>query len=41
VCPRSRGHAAGHALAERAFSDLHYEIHQVIAQGDTVAIFCT
>jgi len=25
----------------RAFSDLHYEIHQVIAQGDTVAIFCT
>src|SRR4030081_1818370 len=25
----------------RAFYDLHYEIHQVIAQGDTVAIFCT
>jgi predicted ester cyclase len=24
-----------------AFSDLRYEIHQVIAEGDTVAMYCT
>jgi predicted ester cyclase len=25
----------------RAFADLRYEIHQVIAEGDTVAVYCT
>jgi predicted ester cyclase len=25
----------------RSFADLHYEIHQVLAQGDTVAVYCT
>jgi predicted ester cyclase len=25
----------------RAFADLHYEIHKVVAQDDTVAVYCT
>jgi predicted ester cyclase len=25
----------------RAFADLHYEIHQVIAEGDTAVVHCT
>jgi predicted ester cyclase len=25
----------------RAFADLHYDIHQVIAEGDTAVVYCT
>jgi predicted ester cyclase len=25
----------------RAFADLHYDIHQVIADGDTAVVYCT
>jgi predicted ester cyclase len=28
-------------MLQRAFSDRHYEIHQVIGEGDTVVIHCT
>jgi predicted ester cyclase len=28
-------------MLKRAFSDRHYEIHQVIGEGDTVVIHCT
>ena len=41
---RGRGPAAAYATAEwlrGAFDDLHWEIHEVIAEGDIVVVHCT
>src|SRR3712207_22807 len=44
IASRGRGPAAYYASARwlrDAFADLHWEIHEVIAEGDLVALHCT